>query len=90
MTRDEFIEIMDDDEISGSLLFGLEGDNALIGLNIIAKYSPKKVIVGAEHDIIYCGDIGSLIGFGITKEDVEYLSKINWHIEEGEYLACFV
>ena len=90
MTHDEFIKIFDDDEMAGSLLTDLEGDNALIGLNLINRYMPGEIILcGADHDIIYSVTIEDLIKAGIKRESVEYLSKINWSIQD-DYLICFV
>ena len=89
MTYDEFVEIFNDDEMGGSLLSKLKGDNALIGLNLIAKYISGDVLQGADHDIIYSASIDDLIEAGITKQDVEYLTKINWGIND-DYLVCFV
>ena len=89
MTYDEFIEIFDDEEISGSLLSGLDGDNAMIGLNLIAKYIKGRVLQSAEHDVIYSATVEELVEAGITKDDAEYLSRINWAIEDGS-LICFV
>ena len=89
MTYDEFVEIFDDDEMGGSLLPKLKGDNALIGLNLIAKYISGDVLQAAEHDIIYSASIDDLVEAGITKQDVEYLTKINWGIDGG-YLVCYV
>jgi hypothetical protein len=89
MTEEEFRKIFSNDETGGSLLSDLEPDNALMGLNLIAKYLPSKGIEGADHDIIYSVDIEELVEAGITKEDVTMLHLINWGIED-EFLICFV
>lgn len=72
------------------------GDGVLQGLNIISKCLPnKKVIYGANRDIIYSVTVDELINARITAEDVEKLGDFGWMIEESkgegnEYLACFV
>ena len=67
------------------------GDNAMKGLNIIAKYfDPEETILqGADHDIIYSVGVEEIIEKGITEEDVIALRKLNW-MTENESLACFV
>ena len=84
MDRCEFEKILSGD--SGSW----EGDNALEGLKIIEKYIPGKGVEGAEHDIIYSVDIDELLESGITKEDAKELRRLNWMIEDSEYMACFI
>lgn len=85
MTRKDFIKIFEQDSDIG------EGDNALQGLLIINKYMPDStVLCGAAHDVIWSVDIDDLIIAGISKEDTNMLRKLNWMIEGGEYLACFV
>lgn len=65
------------------------GDKALDGLNIIAKYFPNEtVLVGAEHDVISSVD-GEKLAEKITVEDAEELQRLNWMLSEG-YLECFV
>lgn len=69
------------------------GDNALQGLNILAKYVPKNkyVLQGANKDTIYSFDLDKAIEYGITVEDAEQLRKINWMIDyDSDCLACFV
>lgn len=83
MNRERFIEIMDQN--SGPW----EGDNAMQGLLILQKYT-DNLIQGAGHDVIWSEDIDKLIDKGITEEDVQELRRLNWMIEEGSYLACFV
>jgi len=83
ITREEFDEIFEGD--SGSW----EGDNAYQGLQIMSKYT-KNLIEGAGRDVIWSEDIDKLIEAGITKEDVLELRKLNWMIEDGSYMACFV
>jgi hypothetical protein len=85
MTKEKFIEIMKDD-----MDCDWEGCNVFSGLKIITKYCPKRGIEGAEHDMIYSVSIEELIDAGIIEEDVIELKKLNWMVEEGEYLACFV
>ena len=69
-----------------------DGDNAMQGLKIIEKYFPPdaEIIQGAGHDVIWSVDAEELVEYGITKEDAEELRRLNWMIEEGEYMACFV
>ena len=66
-----------------------EGDNAYQGLQILAKYT-DNLIAGANHDVIYSEDVDKLIAAGITKEDVKELHRLNWMVEDEDYLACFV
>ena len=86
ITEQEFLEIFDNEDAEW------DGDNALQGLNIIAKYvkDDSDVLTGATHDMIYSANVEELINSGITKEDVNKLRMLNWMVEDGEYLACFV
>ena len=86
MTIEMFEDIFGKDSDMG--MMG-DGDNALNGLNIIKKYMPKKGIEGVDHDIIYSVGVEELIEAGITIEDTEKLSKLNWMIQD-DYLACYV
>jgi len=83
MTKERLIEIFKKTESNWN------GDNAYKGLQILAKYT-DKLIQGAEHDIIYSEDIDVLIENGLTENDAINLRKLNWMIEDGCYLACFV
>ena len=83
MTEERFLELMDGD--SGNW----EGDNAYQGLQIIAKYT-DNLIQRADHDVIWSEEISVLIEKGITEEDVKELNRLNWMIEDGSYLSCFV
>ena len=67
-----------------------DGDNAMQGLLIITSFLPKSGIEGADHDVIYSAGVEELIDAGAKKEDFEKLAKLNWMIQDGEYLACFV
>ena len=84
MNKEEFIKIFDEDDDSS-----WDGDNALQGCNIMAKYC-EEVIQGAGHDVIWCCDIEELIDGGITEEDCIQLRKLNWFIEDSSYMACYV
>lgn len=84
MTEERFIELMEED-ISADW----EGDNAYKGLTILSKYT-EDLIQGARHDTIWSEDIDVLIEKGITEEDVKELRRLNWRVDEGGYLACFV
>lgn len=86
MTHEEFEKIMNDDSIK--IEFPV-GNNALAGLNLIAKYLPKSGIGGAGHDQIWGTGIGKIVNAGITKEDTVLLKKWNWMIDEDS-LSCFV
>lgn len=89
MTTERLIEIMQDEEIQ--TVFHKDADNALLGLNIIAKYCPKRGIEGADHDVIYAVDADELAEAGITEEDAIKLRTMNWMYDEDcECLACFV
>lgn len=87
LTEEQFISIMDDEDIKVDIKGGC---NALEGLKIINKYLPNTGVEGASHDVIYSADIIKLIEAGVTKEDVVLLRRLNWMIEDEEYLACFV
>ena len=90
MNVDKFIDIMNDDDLRGSEIMAV-ADNALAGLDIIRKYMPDKdLITGASHDVIYSVDVEELIAAGITVGDVRKLSALNWMVDDGSYLACFV
>ena len=85
MKKEEFYHIFKRDN-SGRW----EGDNALRGLNIVAKYIPNDIVLeGADHDVIYSVDIDKLIEAGITIKDAEELRELNWMLEDDS-LACFV
>ena len=86
MTPEEFETIMEGDDD----LMNIDDDNAFVGLQIIRKYLPKSGIEGADHDVIYSASVEKLLEAGITKEDAIELRRLNWMIEDGEYLACFV
>lgn len=88
MTRERFIEIMEDEDIKH---VRPDGDTALAGLNLIAKYLPKKGVEAAEHDIIYSVDVDDIVEAGITEEDVVQLRTWNWmYDEDTDGLAHFV
>ena len=89
MDKEELIKIFNETDFADSW----EGDNAFQGLQIIAKYIDIKkedIITGADHDIMYSVDIDKIIKLGLTIEDVKKLNRLNWILEEDEYLACFV
>lgn len=83
MTRDEMFEIFKNNDFKD-----WEGDNALKGLIIISKYTPRAIQC-AEHDIIYSESINEFIEKGITEEDCIQLRKLNWHID-NDCLAHYV
>jgi hypothetical protein len=87
MERKVFEEIMGG---NGSVKDMSMDDNAFLGLQIIRKYCPTKGIQGADHDVIYSVGVDELIEAGITEEDAHNLRNLNWMIEDGEILACFV
>ena len=85
-TRDNFIELLETDND-----YDYDGCPILQGLQIIANYMPgKRLIEGADHDIIYSVDIDTLIDAGITVSDVIMLGNYNWHVADEEYLANYV
>lgn len=86
VTRTEFLEIFENTE---SELHKIDGDNCYLGMQIISKYT-KNIVIGAKHDVVYSQSIDNLIELGITKEDVTELSRLNWSIEDEDYLFCFV
>jgi len=83
MTREEFDQVFENQKTKW------EGDNCYQGLQILSKYT-ENLIQGAGHDVVWSEDIDTLIESGITKEDAEKLRELNWMIEDGSYLACFV
>lgn len=85
----EKITFEDVEKIFDSIDGDWNGDNAYQGLQIISKYC-DRVIQGADNDIIYSEDIGTLIEAGMTKDDFEKLAKLNWMIHGDYYLALFV
>jgi len=89
LTRERLLGIMADENMPSDLMHE-PGDNALKGLNLIAKYLPLSGITGAEHDVIYAADVGALLEAGITEEDCLVLRRLNWMVEDEEYFACFV
>jgi hypothetical protein len=87
MTKEKFEKIMYNNESNLENYY----DNALDGLLLMQKYLPgTTLILGTDHDIIYSVDIDKLIEAGITEEDTIKLRDMNWIIEDGCYLACFV
>lgn len=87
VTREEFDEIFYKDNSS---LW--TGDNALKGLLIMQKYfdDDKTLIVGAGHEKIHFVEVDELIDAGITIDDVIELRSLNWMIDDGMFMACFV
>lgn len=83
MTKEEFLKVFESEETSW------DGDNCYQGLQIIAKYT-KNIVQGAGKDEIWSEDIDNLIEAGITEEDAEKLRLLNWGIQDGDYLYCFV
>ena len=90
ISEERVYEIMDDDSDEIDIKLGsLEVDNALMGLNIIAKYIPKAGVEAASHDMI-CGEsVENLVKAGITEADVIELRSINWMLYEDSF-AYFV
>jgi hypothetical protein len=84
--KEEILKIFEEYE---SEIHKMKCDHALVGLQILSKYT-NRVIQCAEHDIIYSIAIEDAIEKGITDEDCIELAKLNWMAYEGEYFACFV
>lgn len=84
MTEERFLEIFEEVDTDYKDI-----DCTLEGLMIMSKYT-KRVIHGADNDIIYCEDIETLIEGGITEEEVTKLSKYGFMIEDCSYLTHFV
>jgi choline kinase len=83
MTKEEFIEIFEEEEY--------EEYNFFESLLLLKKYTKKDVIEGAEHDIVYGPDIEELIENDISKEEVIQLRRFGWMVSEnGEYLSHYV
>lgn len=92
MTREIFLSFFDENH-KNYVKSNWKGDNAFQGLMIIAKYfdiTKKDVVCGATHDEIYSVDIDEIIKNGIIEEDVKKLRKLNWSIQDDEFLSCFV
>ena len=84
MTEERFLEIFEEVDTDYKDI-----DGTLEGLKIMSKYS-NRAIQGADHDIIYCEDIETLIEAGVTEEEVTKLRKYGFMIEDGSYIAHFV
>lgn len=87
MLEERFLELMEIDSSDDTW----DGDNVLIGLNLIAKYFDKNttILKSSDYETIYSVSVKDLINSGITEEDTEKLRKLNWMIQD-DYLACFV
>lgn len=86
LTEQQFKDILSDDSAKW------DGDNAIQGLLIIAKYfdvTKTTIVCAAEHDIIYSVGLFEIIEAGLTLEDAKALRKLNW-MEQYDSLACFV
>ena len=86
MTEERLLEILSEDN-DGEW----EGDNALQGLNIIAKYfkNGEEILTAAEHDQIFSVGISEIVAAGISEEDAKELRRLNW-MEDYDALACYV
>ena len=91
MTEEEFVQIMESDDIECKL-HEIDDCNVVLGLQIMRKYLPKQGIDGAEHEVIFSASIRNIVAAGITKKDTIRLRELNWMLDEysGENLACFV
>ena len=87
MTYEELEKIFENEDYD--TLMDLEVDNALMGLNIIAKYLPKSGVEAAKHDQIFACGVDELLEAGLTEKDAITLAEINWMID-CESLSCFV
>lgn len=86
LTREQFEGIFSIEEYEP-----MKGDEVLIGLNILSKYSPNDVIEGADHDVIWCTDIDNLIENGIDIEDAYRLRDCGFFLdEENNCLSHYV
>ncbi len=86
-----FLEIISDpeDKIECDLLMSESKCNVLRGLNIIAKYLPDSGVESASHDVVHACSVDLLLSAGITEEDAINLRRLNWSVEDEEYLCCF-
>jgi len=85
MTREELEEILN----KANAFSDMSKSYILIGLNIIEKYTPGFNIE-PRHDIIYAGDIDSILQAGLTIEDADELRKQNWMFDdEYDCLSVF-
>jgi len=92
ITVEEFKSYFDD-ESDNFVESKWEGDNLIQGVEILKKYYDVKsenVITGAHYDITYSVDVEDVVERGISVDDTKALAGLNWHIEDGIYLACFV
>jgi hypothetical protein len=87
MKRTKFVKYFDEADTDW------QGDGFVQGLLILAKYydiTKESIVEGAEHDLVYSVQIDDLIERGVTEEDVVALAKLNWMVEDNDYLQCFV
>lgn len=56
------------------------------GIKIIAKYTSKNknVIMGAEQNIIFCGDVEDCLSNGMGEQDIRRLASLGWFLDEGD------
>tara|TARA_B110001454_G_C12441832_1_gene318204 strand:+ start:47 stop:334 length:288 start_codon:yes stop_codon:yes gene_type:complete len=66
-----------------------EGDTTFEGLRILSWYT-ENLVVATKKDILCSENVSVLIEAGITDVDARDLRNLNWSIEDGEYLYCFV
>jgi hypothetical protein len=65
-----------------------EGDENLMGFNLLAKYFPKgRVIEGADHDVIYSKGVDDIVEAGITEEDAIMLRNLGFILSDDE---CYI
>jgi len=92
MDIDKIQELFNNDEFEdGGIERDWTGDNAMQGLMIIAKhvdYKNKKIICGAGHDEMYSVGIEDMPN--ITEDEVMELVRLNWCLDEDNYLSCYV
>lgn len=84
MNKREFLEIMSSDTDGAT---PKEGDETLMGLNIMAKYIQGSVIMAAKHDVLYLCDVDELLMGGITREEALKLREYGFMVEGESYLA---
>jgi len=91
MTKEQFLEILETEtEHEKDYKPTKPCDEALRGLNVMAKYIKGNVIMGADHDVIYSVEVQVLVDAGITEEDVVTIRNSMWWSEDGDYLQHFV
>lgn len=83
MTSERFKEIIQNDE--GHPFLAIKQDKLLLGMNLLSKYADRdSVLQGADHDVVYFGNIEDYTRRGITEEEVEQLRLWGFRLSDDE------